>query len=78
MIFHRRNLSGFDPATEVAMLSVLYVQSTFQATSRSTTVGRPPHSALDLRREDTTSSASHKGTSSSSPGTISVSSQHVR
>jgi hypothetical protein len=41
------------------MQSVLDIQSTFLDMSRSTTVGHLPHSALELRRAETTTSASH-------------------
>jgi hypothetical protein len=40
------------------MQSALHVQSTFLDTSRSTTAGHLLHSALELRRTETTTSAS--------------------
>jgi hypothetical protein len=50
--------SELDPTSEDAMKSALDVQSTFLDMSRSTTAGRLPHSALQFRRVETTSSAS--------------------
>jgi hypothetical protein len=40
------------------MQSALHVQSTFLGMLRSTTAGHLPHSALELRRPGTTTSAS--------------------
>jgi ferredoxin len=53
-----KNPSELDPATEEAMQSALHVQFTFLDMSCSTTVGHLPHSALELRRAETTTSAS--------------------
>jgi hypothetical protein len=53
-----KNPSELAPATGVAMQSALHVQSTFLDISRSTTAGHLPHSALDLRSAETTTSAS--------------------
>jgi hypothetical protein len=50
--------SELDPATEEAMQSALHVQSTFQDMSLSNTAGHLPHSALELNRAETTTSAS--------------------
>jgi hypothetical protein len=53
-----RNPSEFVLATEEAMQSALDVQSTFLDMSRPTTADNLPHSALELRRAETTISAS--------------------
>jgi hypothetical protein len=58
-----KNLSELDPAAEEAMQSALHVQSTSLAMSRSTTAGHLLHSALELRRVQTT--ARHISSSSS-------------
>jgi hypothetical protein len=50
----KKNASDWDPATEVATLSALHVQSTFLYMSRSTTTGHIPDSASELRRAETT------------------------
>jgi hypothetical protein len=50
----KKNASDWDPATEVATLSALHVQSTFLDMSRSTTNGHIPDSASELRRAETT------------------------
>jgi hypothetical protein len=53
-----RNQSELDPATEVAVQKTLHVQATFQDMSRSATAGHRPRSVLELRRAETTTSAS--------------------
>jgi hypothetical protein len=57
---HRKNPSELDSAIKEAMQSARHVQSTFLDMSRSTTVRHLPHSALELRRAETTTSASQQ------------------
>jgi hypothetical protein len=54
----KKNPSDLDLATKGAMQSALDSQSSFLNTSRSTTAGRLSHSALQLRRPETTTSSS--------------------
>jgi hypothetical protein len=54
----KKSASKLDPATEKAMQSAFNVRSTFLVMSRSSTAEQLSHTALELRRAETTISAS--------------------